>query len=1008
MIYEFPPFHMDSIARILRRVGEPASVLQVPLPPRAFDLLHCLVSNAGRLITHDELMSKLWPDMDVQPEVIKAQILLVRKALDDDSGRPRFVETVRGAGYRFIASVKYQDEQSAGVEIFTHSIVGRENSLAELDACLRDCLKGSLKLVLVSGEPGLGKTTVINEFVMRAAASAELLQVSGQCIENRGAVEPYYPVLEALGRACKAGARHHLLELLITLAPSWATQLPAYVSPRQRAELRREIGGAGRERMLREIWSFLEAASARVPIVLILEDLHWSDFSTVDFLSAMARQSGTVRLLIVGSYRPEEANAAGHPVKDLAAALSVRQLCREVVLTPLTERDIATYLGSWTDSDSFASWMQRLSGGNPLFMTATLRYLAEHDLIEEINHVWRPKVALRQIGSAIPQTLNKVIEARIRRLSDAQQSALQAAAIQGLSFQAQVAGSAAGLEPEDFEDVCEELCRREAFIERDEPSGYRFRHSMYRAVLYGRIGPLRRANGHRKIGTRLEEFIDPARRAEAAAELAHHFTAGEEWSRAMTYLRLALQTARQRFANNEAIEILDRATALLDRLSPEERTDQELALLEVNASVFMVEHDPRAIEIYEKMIGMAREVGRVDLAARILPAYAYAISWSDRDKALSVLNEALETSERQSDGVMRARTQVSVHAWRIWIGGWNEEDARKAEKAFEHLRMANDPVASGWASLEFSTTTLVASQYERTRHLIAEAYKQLHLSASSRPDFSVERAVWSYFFGFPLSLLLLGKLGEALRGFDDGIALFSRNNNRYAVATLRLHRAWLLHHCGDYAGVISECREASSSRSVPDSSTNSAELPIAEQRLATLLAGLANAALGRSDEAWQELSELARSTDDQPVIFSWYWRLPLERGRAMASLALGQIENARACADLVVQLASQTQERTWQSLAWETSAQVALREGHVEMAVRHIEEALRIAEQFEVPLADWRVFGTAAHIYAASGRLSDARKYSRKEIKRRTDLTESLPNESYLRSTFSAVRGDFL
>src|SRR4029077_10017446 len=164
----------------------------------------------------------------------------------------------------------------------------------------------------------------------------------------------------------------------------------------------------------------------------------------------------------------------------LATALSVRQLCREVVLTPLTERDIATYLGSWTNSDSFASWMQRQSGGNPLFMTATLRHLAEHDLIEEINHVWRPKVALRQIGSAIPQTLNKVIEARIRRLSDVQQSALQAAAIQGLSFQARVAGSAAGLEPEDFEDVCEELCRREAFIERDESSGYRFRHSIYR------------------------------------------------------------------------------------------------------------------------------------------------------------------------------------------------------------------------------------------------------------------------------------------------------------------------------------------------------------------------------------------------------------------------------------------------------------------------------------------------------------------------------------------------
>jgi hypothetical protein len=91
-----------------------------------------------------------------------------------------------------------------------------------------------------------------------------------------------------------------------------------------------------------------------------------------------------------------------------------------------------------------------------------------------------------------------------------------------------------------------------------------------------------------------------------------------------------------------------------------------------------------------------------------------------------------------------------------------------------------------------------------------------------------------------------------------------------------------------------------------------------------------------------------------------------------------------------------------QSLEWETSAQVALREGNVEMAVRHIEKALRIVEQFEVPLADWRVFGTAADIYAASGQQSDAKKYSSKEIKRRADLTESLPNE------LSAVRGDFL
>src|SRR5262249_45022634 len=187
----FHSFRLDSLNQWLWR-GEQ----RVPITPKAFDVLRYLVDHPGRLVTHEEILEALWPDTYVNQEVVKKYILGIRKVLRDRHDKPVFIETIPRRGYQFVAHVieERAAPRSPSLTDGKNKIVGRSAALAELDASLVKSLHGERQIIFVTGEAGIGKTTLVDLFHQRAVNRENIRIARGQCVEGFGGKEAYYPM----------------------------------------------------------------------------------------------------------------------------------------------------------------------------------------------------------------------------------------------------------------------------------------------------------------------------------------------------------------------------------------------------------------------------------------------------------------------------------------------------------------------------------------------------------------------------------------------------------------------------------------------------------------------------------------------------------------------------------------------------------------------------------------------------------------------------------------------
>src|SRR5215472_4034218 len=282
----FGSFRLDATNQCLWQGDQRRS-----LAPKAFDVLRYLVEHPGRLVTQDEILDALWPETYVNPELVKKYILGIRKVLGDRPNQPAFIETIPKRGYQFVAPVS--EERSDGHPEFDSQplkrMVGRDTAIAILERSLATALRGQRQVVFITGEAGIGKTTLVDALLHRSARAQYLRTARGQCVESFGGKEAYFPVLEAMGHLTRGGDASPIVDVLAKQAPTWLMQFPSLVKPEKREALQRELLGATRDRMLREICEAMESLTSQTPLLLILEDLHWVDPSTLDLVSAMAR-----------------------------------------------------------------------------------------------------------------------------------------------------------------------------------------------------------------------------------------------------------------------------------------------------------------------------------------------------------------------------------------------------------------------------------------------------------------------------------------------------------------------------------------------------------------------------------------------------------------------------------------------------------------------------------------------------------------------------------------------
>src|SRR5262249_44314687 len=201
---------------------------------------------------------------------------------------PQYLETVEPQGYRFRVVSEPKDPPPRTVS----PVVGRQQEIARLEDWFQRATQGTRQLVFVSGDVGMGKTTVVDQFLAQCVAATGGRGGRGRCAGPEGGGDPYLPVFEALWQLSQGPARDAVLAVLRRYAPLWLVQLPGLVSESELERLQRQVAGATPARMLRELAQALEMLTADTPLVLVLEDLQWRDRSPVDLLAYLGQRRG--------------------------------------------------------------------------------------------------------------------------------------------------------------------------------------------------------------------------------------------------------------------------------------------------------------------------------------------------------------------------------------------------------------------------------------------------------------------------------------------------------------------------------------------------------------------------------------------------------------------------------------------------------------------------------------------------------------------------------------------
>jgi DNA-binding winged helix-turn-helix (wHTH) protein/tetratricopeptide (TPR) repeat protein len=595
---------------------------RVPLMPKPFAVLQYLVEHPGRLVTHDQLLAAIWPETYVQPEVLRRYILEIRRALGDSAEAPHFVQTFPKRGYQFVARVVDSGAPSPLSASGTAPIlVGRGSAFADLDRRLARALAGQRQIVFVVGEPGIGKTSLVDAF-HAGAAIAGVSVARGQCVEGFGGKEPYYPLLEAVGQLARGQAGAAVIDTLATNAPTWLIQFPSLIRAGQQADLQREILGATRERMVRELCEALEAITRTVPLVLVLEDLHWVDPSTLDVMSAIARRREPAKLLVLATVRPADVILSESPLKALKQDLLLHRLAQELELGRLEESDVGDYVAAeFAPGDipaGLAAVIHSHSDGNPLFMTAMLDHLVQRGILLQSRGRWTLTVPLDEVDPGVPETLKQLLEIQLQHLTEAEQRLLTCASVAGQHFTAWSVATMQESAVSSFEQTCDALAERQQFLRfsgtHEWPNGaatpaYQFRHALYREVLYRRLTPALRCAYHHRLAEGLEPFCSRAE-PEMAAQIASHFVEAHQYDKGIRYLTLAAENATRRYAHQRAIAVLEHARELLPKVARDRRRELDLQILEqIGNAQYALGEMAQSARTYESMAERAAEGG---------------------------------------------------------------------------------------------------------------------------------------------------------------------------------------------------------------------------------------------------------------------------------------------------------------------------------------------------------------------------------------------------------------
>jgi hypothetical protein len=597
--------------------------------------------------------------------------------------------------------------------------VGRAAERDALRIAWSAACAGRSSLVSVSGEPGIGKTTLVDDFLAEVGESGTACLVGrGRCSEAVAATEAYLPILEALESLVRAGGEA-MQGVLKQLAPTWHLQIaPLTWSDSSAERLRQEIRSASQQRVKREIRAFLQDVSRQTAILLFLDDVHWADPATVDLLAYLARGFDGMRLLMVTTHRVSELLLAGNPLAPLLLDLQAKGVARALPLPFLDHGDVERYLdlefAGHEFPPAFATLVHTKTEGSPLFMVDMLADLRDRGVIRR-EQSWCLTDDMPAIERQLPVSIRSMIQRRLDHLTDEDLRILRVASIQGQHFDSVVIAEAAQLTEVEVEERLELLQRVHALIrmieERELPdrrltARYEFVHVLYQNALHGSLTPARRAALSAAVARSLQAH-HRSQLGPVASRIAFLFETAREFRHAADGYALAAGHAVQLAAHREAATLARRGLAALERVAETaERADLELRLLVTLGVALQITEGYTSGEgnrAYLRARELCQSLGnRSELLPALWGLWMYSVNTANYEAALQLAND-LVTKADHGHAADRVRA--------AWARGTTALHLGDPALALQHFERGRRVIArKTTASTAICTGTMPASR----------------------------------------------------------------------------------------------------------------------------------------------------------------------------------------------------------------------------------------------------------------------------------------------------------
>ncbi|MDD1767437.1 MAG: AAA family ATPase [Methanomassiliicoccales archaeon] len=688
-------------------------------------------------------------------------------------------------------------------------MVGRDEELEFMMGFLGEAISGKGTLILVSGETGIGKTRLVEEF-RTMAVSTGCRFLMGCCLP--GSPSPYMPFLEAFQRCIAA----RIVDMPFLVRTRSETRFSATTAPKTsamdgsehaltssphfREDMSKDDPMTGSERALFSTLQALRTMTIKKPVVLCIEDLHWADSASIQLLHFLARNSADLRVLLVGTYRTEgskkDASGTAHPLLDTLRVMRREGVCHEIYLNPLSVENLKVAIEGMLGNPIDHLLLERIateSGGNPLFAIETVRLLLSTRSIVLQAGTWR---SISTAGASVPLTIKEIISRRIERLPRPQSMILDCAAVVGDCFDPETLETALGLTKLALLEDLDYLEKDYQIIHETE-GRYRFDHEVTRRIIYEQISLPKRRELHKIIGEILESRLPDE---SLYGELSLHFLNAGVQEKCVNYSLLAGDSCVRKGAMREAIPYYQRVIDVAREGGA--HSDVMLQALEGLgiASIDTCNYQAAllAFDDFLKLSVRAKDRARVlrRLAECWLPTR---LGMGDPSKSIGLLESAEECGEidvRQKCEVLALRTMLALLQGHFDVA---EEHCNRAEELLREIG------SYGELALQLTDhASLLLSQ-----GFVEKALEKLRAAKEANAKASDKRGQLGVIHCFGVADMHTGNLKEAMAHFDECLDIASKLGDSLELCWGHIYKGIVCDMMGEYETAV---REAESGR----------------------------------------------------------------------------------------------------------------------------------------------------------------------------------------------------